>query len=100
MAPGQLDILLVHQEAARVDPAMAICWRETPAGRERMLAVLLDSFAGHLVPGIEMAEAMDRFVACTTPEIYRTLVTERGWSPEKFEDWLGDLLVHQLLDRR
>jgi AcrR family transcriptional regulator len=95
-----LDILLVYQEAARVDPAMAIGWRETLAGRERMLAVLLDSFAGHLAPGVDRAEAMDRFVACTTPEIYRTLVAERGWSPERFEHWLGDLLVHQLLERR
>jgi hypothetical protein len=30
------------------------------------------------------------------PEIYRTLV-ERGWSERRYEDWLGDALVAQLL---
>jgi len=95
-----LDILLVYQEAARVDPAMAVGWRETLAGRERMLGILLASFAGELAPGIDMTEATDRFVAVTTPEIYRTLVAQRGWSPQKFEEWLGDLLVHQLLEHR
>lgn len=95
-----LDILLVYQEAARADPAMAVGWRETLAGRERMLGILLASFAGELAPGLDMAQATDRFVALTIPEIYRTLVTDRGWSPEKFEVWLGDLLVDQLLAPR
>jgi len=31
------------------------------------------------------------------PEIYRTLVVERGWSAERYEDWLAAALVRQLL---
>jgi hypothetical protein len=31
------------------------------------------------------------------PEVYRTLVVERGWSERRYEDWLGDALVAQLL---
>ena len=92
-----LDVVLGYQEAARVDPAMAGPWHDTLAGRERMLGILLDSFTGMLAPGLDQAAAMDRLVACTTPEIYRTLVDLRGWSPEGYEAWLGDLLVHQLL---
>ena len=92
--------LLGYQEAARVDPAMAVGWRETLAGRERLLAQLLGSFTGEFAPGVDLTEATDRFIALTTPEIYRTLVAERGWSPQRFEAWLGDLLVHQLLEHR
>jgi hypothetical protein len=29
--------------------------------------------------------------------VYRSLVVERGWSPEKYEEWLGNALIHSLL---
>jgi len=30
-------------------------------------------------------------------EIYQLLVIERGWTPQEYETWLGDLLVTPLL---
>ncbi len=29
--------------------------------------------------------------------MYRMLVSERGWSPQQYQDWLADTLVHSLL---
>jgi hypothetical protein len=55
---------------------------------------------GSRAGGGNTAEEMGRFIACTTPEIYRTLVVERASSPQKFEEWSGDLLVHQLPEHR
>jgi hypothetical protein len=31
------------------------------------------------------------------PALYALLAGERGWSPERYEQWLGDLLCAQLL---
>jgi hypothetical protein len=36
-------------------------------------------------------------VALTVPEIYRTLVVERGWTVERYENWLAAALIRELL---
>lgn len=33
----------------------------------------------------------------TGGDIYRLLVRERGWPPQKYQKWLSDTLVHSLL---
>jgi hypothetical protein len=30
------------------------------------------------------------------PEVYRLLVTDRGWSPERYQVWATSLLIQQL----
>jgi hypothetical protein len=37
------------------------------------------------------------YLALVLPEVWRTLVVERGWSPEKYQTWLGDSFVATLL---
>jgi hypothetical protein len=32
-----------------------------------------------------------------SPEVYRLLVHDRGWPPERYEQWLGQTLIDQLL---
>jgi hypothetical protein len=34
----------------------------------------------------------------TGKDVYRMLVRERGWSPEQYEEWLADRIVHSLLN--
>jgi hypothetical protein len=34
-----------------------------------------------------------------SPEVYRLLVCDRGWPPERYEQWLKDILIDQLLAR-
>lgn len=46
---------------------------------------------------LSQAEVRDTLVALTAPLLYRMLVVERGWAPERYERWLGDLLVASLL---
>jgi hypothetical protein len=33
----------------------------------------------------------------TGGDVYRMLVKERGWSPQIYQHWLADTLVHSLL---
>jgi AcrR family transcriptional regulator len=94
-----LDVITIYQEAARADPEMAEEFRDVLRRRERGLAPLIDSIAGHLAPGITTRLALDRFIACTLAATYRTLVLDRHWTPQQYEDWLAALLVDQLLPR-
>jgi hypothetical protein len=34
-----------------------------------------------------------------SPEVYRLLVCDRGWPPGRYEQWLKDTLISQLLPR-
>ncbi len=93
------DVIAIYQEAARTDPAMAQEWRRVQAGRDHAIDSLIASLDGHLAPGLTRTTAVDVYVACTLAEAYRTLVLDRRWSPTRYEDWLADLLVRQLLAR-
>src|SRR6266446_5664690 len=63
--------------------------------QERMIISLRD--ARRLRPGLNHQTARDIFWMLTGRDVYRMLVRERGWSPQKYQDWLADTLVHSLL---
>jgi AcrR family transcriptional regulator len=50
-----------------------------------------------LRPGLQDHDAADIIHALMSPELYRLLVSDRGWQPEKYEQWLTSILVDQLL---
>jgi hypothetical protein len=53
--------------------------------------------AGRLRPELDHAAARDVFWMFTGRDVYRMLVRERGWSSQKYQDWLADTLVRALL---
>jgi AcrR family transcriptional regulator len=53
--------------------------------------------AGRLGPALDYGTARDIFWMFTGRDVYRMLVRERRWSPQKYQDWLADTLVHSLL---
>ena len=63
--------------------------------QEGMIISLRD--AGRLRPELDHASARDIFWMLTGRDVYRMLVRERGWSSQKYEDWLADSLVRSLL---
>jgi hypothetical protein len=42
-------------------------------------------------------DAADLIHALMSPELYRLLVVDRGWKTERYERWLAETLVDQLL---
>jgi AcrR family transcriptional regulator len=60
-----------------------------------MIAFLRNS--GSLRLGLTNKSARDIFWMLTGGDVYRMLVRERGWSPQKYENWLADTLVQTLL---
>ena len=63
--------------------------------QERMIVSLRE--ARRLRPTLDHTTARDIFWMLTGRDAYRMLVRERGWSSQKYEDWLADTLVHSLL---
>ena len=63
--------------------------------QERMIISLRD--ADSLRPELHYATARDIFWMFTGKDVYRMLVRERGWPSQKYQDWLGDILVKALL---
>jgi AcrR family transcriptional regulator len=64
--------------------------------REESVIIFLRD-AGRLRPGLSHKTARDIFWMLTGGDVYRMLVCERKWSPQKYEDWLADVLVQSLL---
>lgn len=85
------DVIAVYQEAARADPRVAETWSNVLRFRERAVREVLAPFAKQ--------HSLDLYITLTLSEIYRSLVLERGWSPSRYEAWLAQALIRELLDR-
>ena len=53
--------------------------------------------SGRLRAGISPSEAVAVIWALSGPDQYTQLVFERGWTPTRYEEWLGDALINTLL---
>jgi hypothetical protein len=91
------DVVAIYQEAARTDPDIAADLGTIATNRERAFRRHVESIAQHLDPSVTVDEGVDRYLALVLPEVYRTLVLERGWSIDRYETWLADSLIQQLL---
>jgi AcrR family transcriptional regulator len=60
-----------------------------------VITLLRDS--GKLRPELTGTTARDIFWMLTGGDVYRMLVRERGWTPQKYQEWLADTLVRSLL---
>ena len=85
--------------AAGSDPDAAALLAEQTRQRQQgqgQIAVLLAG-SGALRPELREREAQDIIHALMSPEVYRLLVGDRGWSAQRYEQWLRETLIDQLL---
>ncbi len=94
------DVIRAFREGSRLDPEVAADHRRILDNRGRSMARFIDSLTGDLDPGVSTREATDLLWAFSNEELYRELVDERGWSPDRFERWLAATLRQQLLGVR
>jgi AcrR family transcriptional regulator len=91
------DVIRAFREASRLDSEAAADHRRILDNRGRSMARFIESLADALDPGVSKREATDLLWAFSNEELYRELVEERGWSPDRFERWLAATLRQQLL---
>jgi AcrR family transcriptional regulator len=85
--------------AAGSDPDAAALLAEQTRHRQDgqgQIAGLL-AHEGALRPELSERDAADIIHALMSPEVYRLLVGDRAWDPERYEQWLKGTLIHQLL---
>jgi AcrR family transcriptional regulator len=92
------EVYSVLVSAAGSDPAAAELLGEIrqqrDQGQSRIARAL--SRAHALRTGLREREAADLIHALMSPEVYRLLVADRGWTPERYERWLATTLTQQL----
>jgi AcrR family transcriptional regulator len=89
--------ILVSAAASDPDAAALLheLTRQRQEGQGRIARSL--SRARALKPQLRERDAGDIIHALLSPELYGLLVVERGWSPERYETWLTQTLVDQLV---
>jgi AcrR family transcriptional regulator len=92
------DVYRVLVSAAASDAAAAELLTEVQQQRSRGQRQIARSLArgGVLREGLRERDAGDVIYALMSPEVYRLLVVDRSWSPERYRLWLGSTLVQQL----
>jgi AcrR family transcriptional regulator len=50
-----------------------------------------------LRPGLDVTRATDLLWTLNHPDLWQLLVRVRGWTPEEYEQWLGDAVGRELL---
>jgi AcrR family transcriptional regulator len=53
--------------------------------------------SGRLQPALSQSDALAVLWAMTGTDFYSLLVFQRGWTPSRYEDWLGTALISLLL---
>ncbi len=91
----------VIRSAAPLDPDIGALWerinREYHAN-QRVIVESLDRKSA-LKPGLTIDRATDILWTLNHPNTWQLLVTQRGWTPEQYEQWVGDSSTAQLLSR-
>ncbi|PXY22556.1 TetR/AcrR family transcriptional regulator [Prauserella muralis] len=91
-------IMTVLANAAATDPEVAALWPQEPDPRfvvQRTAAASLMSKPGART-GVSVDHAADVLYGLLGTEVYQIMVRERGWSPERWEDWTLRMLRHEL----
>lgn len=86
------DAARSDQDAASLLAEIA---RQRHEGQRRIARSLARS--GALRAGLRERDAADIVHALASPEVYGLLVFDRGWSDERYEQWLRSILIDQLL---
>jgi hypothetical protein len=91
----------VLASAAHVDPeALELLHeirRQRHTGQSRIVAALMNR--GALDPSVDSAEGADFVYLLMSPDAYRILTVERGWTSDEYEAWLSHTLFRTLLTR-
>ncbi len=96
---SQSETIDLLQGVSLVTPELADLIKERECHRYDSQKSMVDFIGqkGWLHPSMNPGKARDILWAFTSRELYGMLVRQRGWSPQEYEEWLGNVLVSALL---
>jgi AcrR family transcriptional regulator len=95
-------ILEVIRSAAAIDKDVAALWQRIQTDYHANQRAIVERLheRGHLNPTLDIEQATDILWTLNHPNTWQLLVVDRGWTPEQYEQWTGDLACAQLLRAR
>lgn len=93
-------VMRIVRHAAGTDPAINDLWQRI----ETEFRVVLGGFAerldelGVLAAGVDPTTATDILWTLSHPDTWFLLVHRCAWTPDRYEQWVGDTLLAQLLN--
>ncbi len=99
MREDDADVVALLWQAGTDDPDLLEAWREVNETRWARVSELASSLAdiGALKEGLTATAAADDLWVLTSPEVWRLLVKEHGWSMRRWEEWLASRLTTLLV---
>ena len=83
--------------AARSDPELAELYQRLHRNRLENMTTLIDALAANRPLRLPPEQALETVWALTSPELHQLLVRVRGWTRDRYRDWLTDSLIALLL---
>ena len=95
-------VLEVIRSAAPVDDDIEALWGRIQSEYHANQRVIVASLAKKkaLRPGLTVDRGADILWTLNHPNLWQLLAGERGWTPEEYERWSGDVACAELLGRR
>ena len=99
IAPRIAPLLLLLAAASDTDRSLAQLRSELDQARLTRMTRVAQNLATKtsLRPGVSAQDAAEIMWTYSAPELYRLLVVDRGWSPERYGQFVGDALIDALL---
>ena len=93
-------LLLALRDASPTEPEAEQIWKEISDRRAANMRGLAADLRTREDFGrvLSVDEAADVVWATNSPELFVMLTRERGWSPNRYEQWLGDAWIRLLLN--
>jgi AcrR family transcriptional regulator len=90
-------VLSIVQQAAPAEPELAALWHQVADRRAANMRLFAADLAMVASLRVDPGDAADIIWATNAPELYQLLVGQRGWSPERYEQFLADTWRRLLL---
>jgi AcrR family transcriptional regulator len=92
-------LFVALRDASTTDPPAAEIWREISGRRARNMRLLAADLleTGQLRSDLSVDDIADTIWVTNSPELHQLLIGDRGWSPERYEEWLADAWARLLL---
>jgi AcrR family transcriptional regulator len=83
-------VLSIIQQATPAEPELAALWHQIAERRAANMRRFVADLAAVAPLRLDLGDAADIVWATNAPELYQLLVSQRGWSPERYERFLAD----------
>ncbi|MEU0390065.1 TetR/AcrR family transcriptional regulator [Streptomyces chartreusis] len=93
------DVITLVREAGRSEPELATLYHDSRVRGDQTRVQVFSSWPpGVLRSGLDVPSAVDVYAALCNIDVYTVLTGERGWSPDRVEQWWCGALARELLN--